>query len=98
MIDSPANPTVKLLRSLLSAKGRREHGLFLAEGVRLVQDGLASGSRPAYCLYSEPLLTRTERGRELFQALRSLAHSSANVEAASERGIEAACERAHPEV
>lgn len=69
IIDSPANPTVKLLRSLESARGIAEQGLFLAEGVRLVEDGLKEGFWPAVCLYSPELLGRTERGRSLLRQL-----------------------------
>ena len=59
MIDSPANPTVKLMRSLTTSKGRREHALFLVEGVRAVEDGLRAGFLPRLCLYNADLLART---------------------------------------
>jgi len=40
-ITSLSNPTVKLLRSLDRKKGRSDSGLFLAEGARLVSQGLS---------------------------------------------------------
>jgi len=38
VIESIANPKVKFLRSLYTKKGRRESGLFVAEGVNIVKD------------------------------------------------------------
>lgn len=43
MISSAGNPAVKRLRSLDRKKGRREHGVFLAEGARLISEGLDNG-------------------------------------------------------
>ena len=42
-ISSPTNPRVKALRALDRKKARTETGLFLAEGMRLVQQGLSRG-------------------------------------------------------
>lgn len=42
-ISSSGNPLVKMLRSLERKKGRAETGLFLAEGARLVEQGLSAG-------------------------------------------------------
>ena len=39
-ITSASNPLVKMLRGLDRKKNRTETGLFLAEGARLVQQGL----------------------------------------------------------
>ncbi|MCR5809589.1 MAG: RNA methyltransferase [Clostridiales bacterium] len=44
MITSVKNPAIKLLRSLKTKKGRRETGLCLIEGERLVFDAAASGA------------------------------------------------------
>ena len=44
-ITSASNPLIKQLRSLERKKGRNETGLFLAEGVRLVEQALASPMR-----------------------------------------------------
>ena len=41
IITSPANQLIKQLRALHTRKGRAETGLFLAEGARLVEQGLA---------------------------------------------------------
>ena len=42
-ITSTANPLIKTLRSLDQKKARNESGLFLAEGARLVEQGLQAG-------------------------------------------------------
>ena len=60
LIQSTRNPTVKLVRSLLTKKGRRETGLHLIEGERLVAEAVSSGAEidslfveegrePVYC-------------------------------------------------
>lgn len=52
MITSPQNDRVKLARSLAAgAKARRKAGLFVLEGVRLINDALERGQRPAFILY-----------------------------------------------
>ena len=43
IISSTSNPLIKSLRSLERKKGRAETGLFLAEGARLVEQGLSAG-------------------------------------------------------
>jgi TrmH family RNA methyltransferase len=100
MIDSPANPTVKLLRSLESPKQIREHGLFRVEGVRAVQDALDAGYWPRICLYNSELLVRTERGRALLKRLQSPKAASlgkSNPQEAGERAHEAATSTQHPQ-
>ena len=42
-ITSVHNPTAQSLRALSTAKERRETGLFLAEGVKLVGEALSLG-------------------------------------------------------
>ncbi len=45
-VTSAQNATVKLLRSLALKKHRREHGLFLGEGLRICTEALDSGWAP----------------------------------------------------
>ncbi|MGH6985804.1 MAG: TrmH family RNA methyltransferase [Caulobacteraceae bacterium] len=45
-VTSLSNPAVKLARSLHLRKAREESGLFLAEGLRLIGEGLAAGRAP----------------------------------------------------
>ena len=49
-ITSFSNGTVKRLRSLHERKGRRAEGLFLAEGLRIVAEGVEAGHAPAVLL------------------------------------------------
>jgi TrmH family RNA methyltransferase len=44
-ISSHANPRIKAVRALLQPKHRRESGLFIAEGLKLVTDALSGGWR-----------------------------------------------------
>jgi TrmH family RNA methyltransferase len=51
MITSTDNPKVKLARSLLERRGREKQGLCLVEGVRLIEDALRAGVRPALVFF-----------------------------------------------
>ncbi len=51
-ISSAANPTFKLLKSLAEKKARREHGLFLAEGLRVCTEALGSGHVPKFLIFA----------------------------------------------
>lgn len=57
-ITSAANPLVKTLRALERKKGRSETGLFLVEGVRLIEQGLARGWRLDTLVLAAPALIR----------------------------------------
>lgn len=59
-ITSPANDTVKLLKSLDRKKARNETGLFLAEGARLAEEALTHGWTPAYALAGIEALERKQ--------------------------------------
>ena len=50
-IESLTNPLVKEARALTLKKHREASGLFLAEGLKLVRDGLEGGWRPHLLLY-----------------------------------------------
>ena len=69
MITSASNPRVKLLRSLAERKHRRALGLCLVEGVRLLEEALASGLRVDPILYTPERLSATAAGRALRQRL-----------------------------
>lgn len=51
-ISSPANPVFKSLKSLADKKGRKEHGLFLAEGLRVCTEALQTGQIPRYLIFA----------------------------------------------
>lgn len=95
IIDSPANPVVKLLKALADSKSRRTRRQFVAEGVRAVEDGLRAGFVPDVCLYSPDMLKRTERGTTLLRALSKL--PPLTLYEATERALSAASETLHPQ-
>ncbi|PWH12152.1 MAG: RNA methyltransferase [Anaerolineae bacterium] len=69
MITSPQNPKLKQVRALAARpKERREAGLFLAEGVRLLEEALAVHWPFAYALYSSDL---SARARVLIERLQT---------------------------
>lgn len=51
-ITAFSNPTVKRLRSLRDKKARREEGLFLAEGLRIIAEARDSGRLPEILMFS----------------------------------------------
>jgi TrmH family RNA methyltransferase len=100
MIDSTSNPSVKALRALATAKARRERHEFLVEGVRVFEDALTAGKRPALCLYNTDLLSRTARGRVLIRQITRLQNDAAGVQTileASPRALEAAADTVNPQ-
>jgi TrmH family RNA methyltransferase len=72
VITSPANPKIKLLRSLQERKHRHALGLCLVEGIRLLEEALASGRRVEPILYAPERLSATAAGRALRQRLERL--------------------------
>lgn len=57
-ITSFSNPLVKQLRSLERKKGRSETGLFLAEGARLIAEGLTQGWKAKTLMVSNSVVDR----------------------------------------
>lgn len=69
MITSNQNPKIKLVRTLLGrAKGRREAGAFVVEGVRLVEESFHANWPMRFVLYDASL---SERGRSQVEGLQS---------------------------
>ena len=64
LISSHSNPLAKLARSLRQPKGRRETGLFLAEGIHHLGEAVAAGWNLETILYAPDLLT-SDFGRDL---------------------------------
>ena len=52
LVTAFSNPTVKRLRSLRDKKARREEGLFLAEGLRIITEARDSGRLPEIVMLS----------------------------------------------
>jgi len=55
----------KMLRSLTTSKGRTRENAFLAEGVRIVQEGLAQGLQPIAVVFEAEALDEREELRSL---------------------------------
>ncbi len=53
-ITSLQNPTIKLIRSLDERKERRERGLFVAEGLAMLERALALDWKPEFLLATKP--------------------------------------------
>jgi len=69
VITSSQNSKLKLVRALLGrAKERREAGMFVVEGVRLIEEAVISNWGVRFALYDESL---SERGRLLVESLKS---------------------------
>lgn len=69
MITSNQNAKIKLVRSLMGrAKERRQAGMFVVEGVRLVEEAVKGDWRLETVLFDESL---SERGKSLVSSLKS---------------------------
>ena len=69
MITSRSNSLVRLARSLRDRDAREREGLYLVEGVRLVEEALHAGLTPRHTLVCVAQLGATERGRDLLHRL-----------------------------
>lgn len=68
MISSKHNPLFKQLKILASRSGRAKSGLFLLEGVRLVEEALAANIPLQHAVFSSQL-ERNQRGLDCLAAL-----------------------------
>ena len=68
ILTSTKNPNIQLTRNLLElSKARRKHHAFVAEGARVLEDGLASSVPLRFILYKSSL---TPRARTLLEQIR----------------------------
>jgi TrmH family RNA methyltransferase len=92
MITSTKNPTIQWVRSLQAkAQARREAGVFVVEGVRLVEEALAAGMEASLVLFTEEI---SPRGRAVVEAF---AARGSPVEAAADHVLQAASETKTPQ-
>ena len=62
-ISSKDNANIKLVRKLFdSRKARREQGMFMLEGARLVQDALKENAELHFVLFTHSALEKAENG------------------------------------
>ncbi len=66
MISSRSNAQIKNIRSLSRHKARKQSGLFLAEGLRLVTEAVQTGAEIETLVYAPDLLT-SENGLALIE-------------------------------
>lgn len=92
-ISSPANDTVKLLKSLDRKKGRSETGLFLAEGARLAEEALKHGWTPAFALAGVEALER----KQTADLLARMKKAGARVLTASEKVLASVARKENPQ-
>ncbi len=69
MILSKENPRIKLVKSLQQKKFRKQHGLYMIEGIRNSEAALAGRAEIVEAFYSETLLA-SQRGEALLAAVR----------------------------
>ncbi|MEN6567770.1 MAG: RNA methyltransferase [Veillonellales bacterium] len=69
-ILSPQNQYVKLAMGLKQKKKRESTGLFIAEGLRLAEEAIASGWRIPVCLFTREAYLH-ERGRQVIEQLQA---------------------------
>jgi TrmH family RNA methyltransferase len=92
MITSSQNPKIQWVRQLQNrAKERREAGVFVAEGVRLVEEALQAGWQAHLVLHTADL---DERGRAVVEGFRD---RGAPVEAASPQALRVASDTEAPQ-
>lgn len=90
LITSTTNPRIGKLRTLQTARGRKKSGLFLLEGLNVLEAALAANYIPDEVYYQPELLRRTARGTSLLQRLLRLPEAPGErLFEVSERVIEA---------
>ncbi len=92
-LTSTHNPAVKYVRSLERAPVRRDEGLYLIEGVRLVTEAIHTGQTASLALYDPDLLKRSAAGSLILQSLPSWSERAYEVD---ERVLSAAAQTEHP--
>jgi RNA methyltransferase, TrmH family len=79
-LTSTHNPVVKYVRSLERAAVRREGGVYVAEGVRLVHEAISTQQMATVTLYDPETLARSPEGVSLVKALADWAAESYEVD------------------
>ncbi|HPH94249.1 MAG TPA: RNA methyltransferase [Anaerolineaceae bacterium] len=103
MISSTHNPRIQEVRELLAhARQRRESGLFILEGVRLVEEAWQAGWKPLRIFFSNTLSPRGQKlrdeisaaGIETLETTPGVMHSLSDTD--SPQGILAVMPLVHP--
>jgi len=80
-VTSTRNPVVRYLRSLERGPVREAEGVYLVEGVRLINEAMASGQAATLAVYDPVLLSRSSAGSSLLAQLPRWADRSYEVDA-----------------
>ena len=92
MLTSTRNPKIKWIRSLqTSPRARQAEGLFVVEGVRLLEEALAAGWHARLLIHSEDL---SERGKSVLEGFHK---SGAPIELVSPHVMKAASDTQTPQ-
>ncbi len=89
VITSPSNPRISRLQTLYTPRGRKKNGLFLMEGLNLLEVLLDAQVFPLEVYYQPALLQRTARGKMLLDRLLHTAEVAPGLVEVSERVLEA---------
>jgi TrmH family RNA methyltransferase len=92
-LTSTHNPVIKYVRSLERAAVRRESGMYVAEGVRLVREALDARQTPTLALYAPEILQRSPEGARLLDDLVASSDESHEVD---HHVLKAAAQTEHP--
>ena len=79
-ITSTRNPVVQYARSLGRTRVRREEGVYLVEGVRLVREAIATSQSATLVLYDPDVLKRSASGSVLVNNLHDWAERAYEVD------------------
>ncbi|MBV9258754.1 MAG: RNA methyltransferase, partial [Ktedonobacteraceae bacterium] len=89
VITSPSNPRISKLQTLYTPRGRKKNGLFLMEGLNLLEVLLDAHLFPQEVYYQPALLQRTARGNLLLDRLLHTPEVAHGLVEVSERVLDA---------
>ncbi|MBV9615660.1 MAG: RNA methyltransferase, partial [Ktedonobacteraceae bacterium] len=89
VITSPSNPRISKLQTLYTPRGRKKNGLFLMEGLNLLEALLDAHLFPQEVYYQPALLQRTARGNLLLDRLLHTPEAAHGLVEVSERVLDA---------
>ncbi len=89
VITSPSNPRISRLQTLYTPRGRKKNGLFLMEGLNLLEVSLDAHLFPLEIYYQPALLQRTAKGKMLLDRLLHTPKVASGLVEVSERVLEA---------
>ena len=89
VITSPSNPRISKLQTLYTPRGRKKNGLFLMEGLNLLEVLLDAHLFPLEIYYQPALFQRTSKGKMVLKRLLNTPEVAQSLMEVSERVLEA---------